>query len=193
MSGDRELGLQYFHNVAENGKLFQDEAKYILGLAYNFGENNQTEANTFWTELHNKFPQNRFAETQKLRNDLNQLVNEKGADYLAAGIDSLQSKYRITNANVLNGLGYALMGNNDFDNALKIFQLNVKLYPHVANCYDSLAECYVNRDDTENAIRFYRKAYEMLPSDTTITEQFRQALKDGIEERLSDLGADVSA
>src|SRR5579862_207280 len=46
--------------------------------------------------------------------------------------------------NAVNNLGYQLMGNNKFDQAIVVFQRNVGLYPASANVYDSLGEGYEN-------------------------------------------------
>jgi hypothetical protein len=42
-------------------------------------------------------------------------------------------------------------------------------------------------ENNQEAIRNYQIAFEMLDSDTTITEQFREFLRENIEERLSQL------
>ena len=67
------------------------------------------------------------------------------------------------------------------------------MFPHVANGYDSIAECYMNRGENDMAIKFYKKAYEMMPSDTTVNDAFRQQVMEGIQERLADLGANINA
>ena len=90
-------------------------------------------------------------------------------------------------------MGYYLMNRDRIDEALAIFKFNLQLYPHVANCYDSLAECFMNRNDNEQAIKYYQLAYEKIPSDTTATDEFKQFLKEGIEERLEELKARVNS
>lgn len=83
------------------------------------------------------------------------------------------------------------MNRGQLDDALIIFKFNLDLYLHLANCYDSLAECFVTRNENEQAIKYYKLAYDKIPSDTTATEQFKQFLKDGIEQRLQVLEARV--
>lgn len=192
MSGDRELGLQYIYDTSQKGVLFKDEAIFALGIINSFTENNSTEANHYWTALYNKYPQNNFARTQAQRSQLQMLIDEKGVSFLHEEKDSLASKYSVTNANALNGIGYTLMNQGRMDDALAVFELNIELYPHVANGYDSIAECYMNRGENELAIKFYEKAYEMMPGDTTVTEDFKQRVMEGIEERLEELKSRVN-
>ena len=107
--------------------------------------------------------------------------------YRSSKIDSLAEKYYITNANVLNAMGYNLINQNRLEEALVVFQTNLKLYPHVANCYDSLAECFMNMGNDQKAIEYYQMAYDMIPQDTTATEEFKELLRTGIQEKLAEL------
>ena len=78
-------------------------------------------------------------------------------------------------------MGYLLMNRERKDDALIVFKFNLQQYPNVANCYDSLAECFMNRNENEQAIKHYKLAYDKIPGDTTATEEFKQFLRDGIE------------
>ena len=49
----------------------------------------------------------------------------------------------------------------------------------------------MTRNENEQAIKYYNLAYEKIPGDTIATEQFKQFLKDGIEQRLQELEARV--
>lgn len=51
----------------------------------------------------------------------------------------------------VNGLGYAMMGNNMSDKAFALFEMNVKNYPESANVYDSMGDCYLTQKDTAQA------------------------------------------
>ena len=52
-----------------------------------------------------------------------------------------QVKNLVTKSGELNGCGYVLMANKQFEEALKIFQINTLLYPESSNVWHSLAEC----------------------------------------------------
>jgi len=192
MSGDRQTGLDYFKKVAEKGELFRGEANFILGLLYRFYENDLVQAHSYLSKLQAQFPNNRFILNQFQQSLLAKAIEEKGVEFLEAEIDSLQSRYQVNNSFVLNGMGYSFLNQERLDDALVVFQVNLKLYPDEANPYDSLAECYMRRDENELAIKYYRMAFEKLPHDQTINEQFRERLKNSIKERLSELGAEVN-
>jgi tetratricopeptide (TPR) repeat protein len=63
----------------------------------------------------------------------------------------------------LNGLGYTLLHSHQLQDAIRIFQLNVELYPQSSNVHDSLGEAYLNAGDKARAIASYRKAVELNP------------------------------
>ncbi len=60
--------------------------------------------------------------------------------------------------NLVNQLGYQLMGEKKLDEAIAAFQRNVELYPGSANVYDSLGEGYENAGKLELAIQYTEKA-----------------------------------
>jgi tetratricopeptide (TPR) repeat protein len=62
----------------------------------------------------------------------------------------------------LNSLGYGVLGEGLTEQALSIMRLNASLYPHSANCYDSLADAYEASGDYYNALLNSRKAIAML-------------------------------
>jgi tetratricopeptide (TPR) repeat protein len=66
----------------------------------------------------------------------------------------------------LNGLGYRLLRANKFNDAIRIFQLNVEAYPLSANVYDSLGEAYMNDGDKPKAIANYSKSLQLNPKNT---------------------------
>ena len=189
MSGDRELGLQYLKLVEEKGELFQAEASIALGQIYNNFENDLITSGEYYNRVLQKHPENNFASTQYQRISFTLLVDEKGVDYFVNNFDNLKVEYNIDDAADLNIMGYFLMNRDRLDEALAVFKFNLHLYPHVANCYDSLAECFMNRNENEQAIKYYKLAYEKIPSDTSATDEFKQFLKEGIEDRLEELKA----
>ncbi len=193
MSGDRELGLNYLNNVADNGNLFKAEANIALGIIFNNYENDLTTASEYYSRVIEMHPENNFAITQKQRIDFTLLIDEKGVDHFIKEFDRLKVDYSIDDPADLNILGYNLMNRDRPDEALAIFKFNLQLYPNVANCYDSLAECFMNRNENKEAIKYYNLAYEKIPGDTTATDEFIQFLKEGIEERLEELKARVTS
>ena len=194
MSGDRQVGLDYFTIAANKGELFKNEANYILGSVYSslFLENDYISALSILDPLRQQFPNNPVIERNYQLSRFVILVNEKGVDFLETEFDSLLAKYAITNANTLNLTGYNLMNQNKNDDALVVFKTNIKLYPDIANGYDSLAECYMNRGENDLAIKYYKMAYDKLDTDTTINDAFRDALRESIPQQLETLGAELN-
>jgi tetratricopeptide (TPR) repeat protein len=190
MSGNREKGLEYFKKTAEKGDLLKTEATFILATMYRFLENDYTQANIYLSQLREKFPHNNFIANIHEQAKLAQLIEEKGVDFLETSIDSLRNKYNITNSGVLNGMGYSFMGREQYELAVAVFKLNIKLYPDQANPYDSISECYQNQENNEMAIKYAKIGLQKLPADTTVADEFRGRLKEILETRLNDLGAD---
>lgn len=61
----------------------------------------------------------------------------------------------------INRLGYNLLRTNEFENAIKVFNMNVVLYPNSDNVYDSLADAYLRSGDSLQAFTNYSKALEL--------------------------------
>ena len=80
-----------------------------------------------------------------------------------------------------------------YDEALAILKFNLELYPDVANCYDSLAECFMIRNENEEAIKYYKLAYEKLPADTTANDEFKEFLRTNINDKLEELGTSIDS
>jgi len=190
MSGDRELGLEYFEKAAQNGKLLKTEAMFILATLYRFFENDFDQADAYLSQLNERFPDNNFITNIYRQTRVAQLVEEKGVDYLEAGIDSLRIDYNITNSGVLNNLGYGYMGQQRFELAVSVFELNIKLYPDEANPYDSISECFQNQGNNEMAVKYAKMGLTKLAADTTLNDAFREQLREIMETRGSDLDTD---
>ncbi len=76
--------------------------------------------------------------------------------------------------NSLNSFGYAVMGQDDLDGAVRVFLLNVELFPESGNAYDSLAEAYMNRCDDELAIESYKESLELNPNNNNAVKQLQE-------------------
>ena len=191
MSGDREIGIGEIKKAAEGGSLFKDEANYALALMYGFRENDLTIAYRYWKALSEKYPDNNNFLQQTNRTYIAKLVDEKGVDFLTNEFENLDSLYNITDPGILNMLGYSLVNQERFDEALIVFEVNIRKYPDIANGYDSLAEYYMTIGDNKNAIKFYKIAFNKLKTDTTINDQFRERLEEGIRNNLKELGSNI--
>ncbi len=63
----------------------------------------------------------------------------------------------------LNDLGYWLLKQKRYDEALKILKLNAEAFPKSANVYDSIGEVLLAKGDTAKAITYYKKSIELNP------------------------------
>ncbi len=67
------------------------------------------------------------------------------------------------NEGQVNFAGYQMMQQGRTAEAIALFQKNVDRHPESWNCYDSLAEAYQAKGDTQSARKLYSKALEMAP------------------------------
>jgi uncharacterized membrane protein len=63
----------------------------------------------------------------------------------------------------LNTLGYELLRNKQFKDAIRVFQLNIEAYPQSSNVYDSLGEGYMDDGDKPLAVANYEKSLQLNP------------------------------
>ena len=68
--------------------------------------------------------------------------------------------------NEFNALGYRLLGEQRFEEAIAIFALNVEAYPDSWNVYDSLGEAYAATGETGRAIELYSRSVELNPDNS---------------------------
>jgi uncharacterized membrane protein len=74
----------------------------------------------------------------------------------------------------LNSLGYQLIRTKQYDEAIRVFQLNVEAYPRSSNVYDSLGEGYMNAGNKPQAIANYQKSLELNPKNRGAVEMLRK-------------------
>ena len=72
-----------------------------------------------------------------------------------------------------NQLGYTLLREKKYPEAIAVFNLNVELYPQSANVYDSLAEAYMLSGNKELAIKNYKKSLELDPANKNAAEMIK--------------------
>lgn len=61
----------------------------------------------------------------------------------------------------VNRMGYNLLGERKYADAIAVFKMNVALYPESDNVYDSLADAYLRSGDSLQAYTNYKKAHEL--------------------------------
>lgn len=89
---------------------------------------------------------------------------EKRGD--ATGAETLRAKaLTIATEAEVNQTGYGLLAQNKLDEAIAVFQKNVKDHPESWNAYDSLAEAYAAKGDKVQAASNYRKALDKVKAE----------------------------
>jgi len=96
-------------------------------------------------------------------------IHEKGA---AAAIEEFRPallRGDISERSI-NSIGYQLLGGKQVAQAIRIFQLDVELFPQSSNVYDSLGEAYLANGDKDLAIRNYQRSLELDPQNTNAAD-----------------------
>lgn len=117
-----------------------------------------------------------------VRTTLERVIRDEGLEAGLARYHELKRGYpsEAFGENMLNTLGYRLMGAQLMREAIAIFQLNIMMFPEAFNPYDSLGEAYMNNGDLELAAAFYKKSVELNPENTNgirMLERIRSELE----------------
>lgn len=91
------------------------------------------------------------------------LLVEKGSLYFIdnAKRELFQAGYDNYSARPLNKLGFALIENNQLDQAISVFITNTKIFPQEPNTFDSLAYAYEKAENKTEALLNYQKALSL--------------------------------
>jgi hypothetical protein len=79
--------------------------------------------------------------------------------------------------NTINTLGYNYLRDGHVKESIELFRLNILAYPDSWNAYDSLAEAYMQNEDIENAVKYYKKSIELNAENTNAVEKLKQLEK----------------
>ena len=75
---------------------------------------------------------------------------------------------------LLNSLGYRLLYGGKEQDAVEVFEKNVREYPQSSNVYDSLGEAYMKVGKKDLAIQNYEKSLQMDPKNNNAVEQLKK-------------------
>jgi len=75
---------------------------------------------------------------------------------------------------VLNEMGYILLKSDRKDEALKVFEANVSIFPENANAHDSLGEAYLKVGRKAEAATSYRKSLALDPKNANAVKVLEQ-------------------
>lgn len=77
----------------------------------------------------------------------------------------------------INALGYSHVRQEQYTDALAVFQINSALFPQSGNAFDSLGEAYLLNGDTTQAIQSYQEAIRLDPSNQHAQEVLNNFLE----------------
>ncbi len=102
---------------------------------------------------------------QSLAHMLAAVIKTEG---LAAGMARLKGfrssgLYAIKESEI-NEVGYEFLQAGKVQEAIEFFKLNVEVFPHSGNCYDSLGEAYLKNGNKQLAIENYKKSIALDPT-----------------------------
>lgn len=92
-------------------------------------------------------------------------------------LEGISKKYHLSQLeSAINRLGYNYLGENDFENAAKVFELNTRLYGYSQNVWSSYADGFLAIGDTTSAVVNYQKALDIYPCNREVEKRL-MALK----------------
>jgi len=94
---------------------------------------------------------------QKLRKTFIEDVDKGIASYNTLKKNN-EAYYAFESPNELTRLGYAVLGEEKIEAAIKTFQFGISKFPNHANLYDSLGEAFLTAGDYDKALMNYKKA-----------------------------------
>jgi tetratricopeptide (TPR) repeat protein len=106
--------------------------------------------------------------------------------YLSGGAGAGEAAYRdakgkysdaVVNEELMNEVGYDLLGQGKNDLAIAAFKLNVAEHPQSGNAYDSLGEAYAMAGDKKQATAAYKKAVELDPKNENAKHSLEELKK----------------
>jgi len=115
------------------------------------------------------FPDNKPASQQLLIALFDEDLNSFN-DYCRNLIEQVNSQNSLLE-DEFNNLGYQLIGFGEKEKALKVFELNTKLFPASANVYDSYAEALMGIGNKIEAIANYQKSLALNPENNNAKQQ----------------------
>jgi tetratricopeptide (TPR) repeat protein len=112
------------------------------------------------------------------------IADTLSATIAASGIEQAAKQYHELKAaatatyefdeNEVNSLGYQLLHAHKFNQAIRIFQLNVEAYPRSGNTWDSLAEAYMDDGDKAQAVANYQRSLEINPKNANAVKMLQR-------------------
>jgi predicted transcriptional regulator YdeE len=121
--------------------------------------------------------------------DLFLLAKLKGTAKALTQYDALQQSKdgaSPTHEAILNSLGYRLLYGGKEQDAVEVFEKNVREYPQSSNVYDSLGEAYMKIGKKDLAVQNYEKSLQMNPKNNNAVEQLKKLRGEAMNPKVVD-------
>ena len=127
------------------------------------------------------FPQSVFAQRMYVPADLLYTYREHGPEAGTQRYHEIKGQYhqRAFVEQMLNTVGYRLLGQQRHAEAITAFRLNTEQHPESANTYDSLGEGYMATGETALAIESYEKSLTLDPDNANARQKLEQLRASG--------------
>jgi tetratricopeptide (TPR) repeat protein len=89
--------------------------------------------------------------------------------------DNIIHKYKSTEG-LLNRLGYRLMSQKKYEEAIIIFELNTREYPRAWNVWDSLAEAYMVSGNMDLSEKYYKLTLALNPDNQNAKQMLEKIM-----------------
>jgi len=100
----------------------------------------------------------------------------KTVNLVQVAVSTYKSK-ELNVENTLNQIGYQLIANKNFKDAIAVLKLNVQLYPTSWNTWDSLGEAYMLNGDRKLAIQNLKKSLALNFNNENAKNMLEKLLK----------------
>lgn len=149
-------------NGTQSGLLLCPDSKYGLILIMN---NNSEAAQNDWINLFYS-TENELIKYPKL--NIIAILEDQLLSDTDNGIKEYKKQIKdttnyYTSNDYLNNIGYTLLNEEKTEDALKIFKLQIEVFPDHFNSYDSLGEFYFKTKEYEKALLNYKKSLDFNP------------------------------
>ncbi len=124
-----------------------------------------------------KYHFKKMAEDEKTPNEYLAVKEFNNALKAFTAIKKKDSLNPVIKERQLNRLGYAHMNQKEYDLAIQVFKINTELYPKSSNTFDSLADAFLKKEDTLNAIENLKKALAINPENQRSKKRLERIIK----------------
>jgi tetratricopeptide (TPR) repeat protein len=168
-----KLKIEFLVKFNETEVVLNDIRQQLLSLP-GFGWEGPMEAATFCLENNTNYDEAikwidlSISRNPNFQNKIIKVGLLKKTNKLKDAETLKKDAFKNSSENELNLFGYQLLNKNKIDEALEVFELNMKRHPKSWNCIDSYGESLLRANKKDEAINYYKRALEMAPENQKV-------------------------